>query len=383
LFAISNLVAIGCIQGGVISSYLLFKSSAARWLGLFLILITANMCVAFYLNGGLFKPEMTWVALWNSVNTYWLLGPLLLAFVIAITQPDQKFRAKDLLHFLPFGINLLSALLFWLTQHSSTHMHYLNELTQLADMPLIKRFSLPFLLPAIHFTMYLIAASWLSLKYWKESETRKAIPQISWICLALTISYLMMLAMLSVLVVALVLDIPPSPSLFAIANLTTVAGLFSVSFLLARLGPPELNNNQVLKSIEKLPNKAHSIIKQDVTAKQQNQLDNLEKLMSREEYFKDPALTQLKLAEHMGISRHKLSALLSIHASGSFYDFLNSFRVAAIKAEIINQPTNVNLLNLAYECGFNSKSSFNKAFKKFEGLTPSQYRKLVKGRFQI
>ena len=245
MFAISNLVAIGCIQGGAVSSYLFFKSKAARWLGSFLMLISVNMCVAFYLNGGLFTPEMTWVALWNSANTYWLLGPILLVFILTITQPYKKFRVRDLLHLLPFGINLLLALTFWFSKHSLSHIDYLNSLVQWRDMPLIERFSLSFLLPAIHFTLYLLVTSWLALKYWKENEVKQVAAQLSWICLALTISYLMMSTMLGVLVVALILDIPSSPSLFAIANLTTVLCLFSVSLLLARFGAPEAGNRQV------------------------------------------------------------------------------------------------------------------------------------------
>ena len=190
--------------------------------------------------------------------------------------------------------------------------------------------------------------------------------------------------MLGVLVVALILTIPPSATLFAIANLTTVTGLFAASLLLARFGPPQSFNplqsrdQKDSATEDKMDAIPHTKPKQVVNAEQQGQLLKLEKLMTQHEYFKSSELTQLKLAEYMGISRHQLSELLSLHSSGNFYEFLNKFRIEAVKSEIINQPVNTNLLNLAYDCGFNSKSSFINAFKKFEGLTPSQYRKQVK-----
>ena len=60
----------------------------------------------------------------------------------------------------------------------------------------------------------------------------------------------------------------------------------------------------------------------------------------------------------------------------NFYNFINEFRIEAAK-EILQDPSSKgkNILQIAYEVGFNSKSAFNTYFKRLTGKTPSAYRK--------
>ena len=58
----------------------------------------------------------------------------------------------------------------------------------------------------------------------------------------------------------------------------------------------------------------------------------------------------------------------------NFFDYINSYRVAEAKEKIAKEPAQT-LLQIAYAVGFNSKNSFNSAFKKHVGMTPSAYRK--------
>jgi YesN/AraC family two-component response regulator len=57
----------------------------------------------------------------------------------------------------------------------------------------------------------------------------------------------------------------------------------------------------------------------------------------------------------------------------SFTDFINSYRVEAAKCALLSQE-NRKIIHVAYDTGFNNKVSFNNAFKKFTGLSPSQFR---------
>ncbi|MFC2443179.1 MAG: helix-turn-helix domain-containing protein, partial [Capnocytophaga ochracea] len=69
-----------------------------------------------------------------------------------------------------------------------------------------------------------------------------------------------------------------------------------------------------------------------------------------------------------------LSQIINQYEEKNFYDFVNSYRVEEFitlaKKDI---DKNFNLLGLAYEAGFNSKSSFNQVFKKITGKTPSEF----------
>jgi AraC-like DNA-binding protein len=67
--------------------------------------------------------------------------------------------------------------------------------------------------------------------------------------------------------------------------------------------------------------------------------------------------------------------VINEHFKLNFFDFVNQYRVEAFKERIVNPKYgNFSLLGVAFECGFNSKSAFNRIFKKSTGLTPSQYK---------
>ncbi len=95
--------------------------------------------------------------------------------------------------------------------------------------------------------------------------------------------------------------------------------------------------------------------------------------MKGEQLFKTPGLTLRDLSDLLGISQNKASQVLNNHLNIGFYDFVNSWRVAQAKLLIGSEPKS--LIEIAYEVGFNSKSTFNAAFKKHAGQTPSQYKK--------
>jgi len=76
-----------------------------------------------------------------------------------------------------------------------------------------------------------------------------------------------------------------------------------------------------------------------------------------------------------GISVHHLSNILNNRFEKNFSDFINAYRVEEAKRVLsLDQFTKMTLEAIGYECGFGSKSSFNKAFKKITNFTPSEYR---------
>lgn len=89
--------------------------------------------------------------------------------------------------------------------------------------------------------------------------------------------------------------------------------------------------------------------------------------------YLQPGLSLDILSQETNIPKHRCSQLLNAHLSKSFYHLMAEYRIAyAIK--VLNERTNIKMESLAYECGYHSKTSFNKYFKEMIGLTPSEYR---------
>ena len=103
-------------------------------------------------------------------------------------------------------------------------------------------------------------------------------------------------------------------------------------------------------------------------------LAKLKEFMQAEKPYLDNTLGLKDLAKFIDITTNQLSQLLNEQLNQNFYDFVNSYRIEKFK-EMIKDPKNsgFTLLALAYECGFNSKTTFNTFFKKSTGKTPSQY----------
>ena len=79
------------------------------------------------------------------------------------------------------------------------------------------------------------------------------------------------------------------------------------------------------------------------------------------------------LAQQLGVSVHALSQALNHGLGKSFFELVAGYRVEEAKRLLIEQP-NIKVEEIAEQVGYNSKSSFNTAFKKFTGSTPSAFR---------
>lgn len=102
--------------------------------------------------------------------------------------------------------------------------------------------------------------------------------------------------------------------------------------------------------------------------------DELEKVMTSESPFLNPKLTLSELAQITGKNQRDLSRVINEHYKMNFYEFINTYRIQKFK-DLIQKDDHKNytILFLAYESGFNSKATFNSAFKKITKLTPREY----------
>ena len=98
-------------------------------------------------------------------------------------------------------------------------------------------------------------------------------------------------------------------------------------------------------------------------------------LMKNEKLFLDAELRLQKLANVLSVNVYQLSEALNQIDGRSFYDYVNSYRVEYVKEWIIRDVHNlVKLETICYGSGFNNRTSFNKAFKKNVGVTPTEFR---------
>jgi len=97
-------------------------------------------------------------------------------------------------------------------------------------------------------------------------------------------------------------------------------------------------------------------------------------LMTEEALYKKSDLSINDLASRLGVHPNYLSQIINQKESKNFYEFVNGYRFEAFKRLIAQQKNQqYTLLSLAYDCGFSSKSSFNRFFRKATGQTPSEF----------
>ena len=98
------------------------------------------------------------------------------------------------------------------------------------------------------------------------------------------------------------------------------------------------------------------------------------KLFKQEKVFLDPDLNLSQLSEKTALNRGEVSEIINLGFGKNFNDFVNQFRIDEFKRRLgQGDHQNYSLVGLAFECGFNSKATFNRVFKKVEKLTPTQY----------
>ncbi|WP_291072415.1 helix-turn-helix domain-containing protein [Empedobacter sp. UBA5637] len=132
--------------------------------------------------------------------------------------------------------------------------------------------------------------------------------------------------------------------------------------------------NENLQPIKEAIPKQKSTLEIDV--EKNNQIESLKDFMVKNEPYLDSSLTIQNLAEQLNMPVKDLSALINLYMDKHFFDFVNEYRIKKA-IQILKDCTQKELtvLEILYQVGFNSKSSFNTSFKKYTGKTPTDYRK--------
>jgi AraC-like DNA-binding protein len=112
--------------------------------------------------------------------------------------------------------------------------------------------------------------------------------------------------------------------------------------------------------------------------------EKMQSIMEHDKAFLDQELDLPQLARRLHISSHDLSYLLNAGFEENFFQFVNRYRVAEAKILLLSpKHRHLNVLGIAYEAGFSSKTTFNTTFKKFTGQSPTQFQRNATGEVQL
>jgi AraC-like DNA-binding protein len=173
----------------------------------------------------------------------------------------------------------------------------------------------------------------------------------------------------------------------SVIHYLTNIGLLSMLILFCwitymALNSPEIfsNNYKPLPLVKDLVKAKNLKVVKDYKLKSspeiQLQTEKIKAYMKNESPYLNASFSLGDLASQTNIPVRELSILINHHLNKHFFDFVNEYRIEKAKQLLISPDRkDYTILEILYEVGFNSKSSFNTAFKKQTQLTPTQYRK--------
>ncbi|WP_435622485.1 helix-turn-helix domain-containing protein [Flagellimonas sp.] len=302
-------------------------------------------------------------------GSWMVLGPLTYFFFCSATSKKWRFGIKHLIHFLPFLFFVFIIPSISSSSLSHRQIHYgmlaVFDFRPKTVTPFEYVYSTIFYLQFLHLTGYLIQNQIMLGKYVKNLRTEFAsLNGTRWLFIFNGL-LLLILILASVYLYLLFASDVYSRDLDYIYVLPLGFFIYAIGYKIS--GVDWLHPEQTAPSYK------HSTLKEEDKLEIEKQLG---KLMLTEKPYLNNELRLNQLAEQLSISTHHLSQFLNEHHQTSFFDFINKHRVQEAKRLIVDKP-NFTLLQIGYEAGFNNKTSFVNAFKRFEGQTPSSYRKTI------
>ena len=332
------------------------KSFADKVLMAWLIGIGAHTLI-YFLH---FQYQLSVPIIINLNSAFpFLQGPFLLAWVTALVGMRQRFSGFDYLHLLPFVAFVLFVVLL---NGFNVFSIRVNDSMQLVNILSVSRFLSTLLLLSVP-----VYIAWSLVVMRRASVALQSPAQSSrfrWIWAFIVGLGLVWVAAM----VAAVLNEQQLAQQHVIFWVLTV-----VVYVLGYLGltrttvftAPEF---EALKN-ELQPKYLKSGLK---PADAKIIYDGLVAHVDNEQAYLDADMSLSDLALALGVSTNHLSQVINEFDQCNFHDFVNKRRVAEA-CRRLQQSQEINLLELAMDVGFNSKSSFNRAFRKFAGCTPSEF----------
>lgn len=362
-----TIILLGFLQGFIIALLLLFRSKekySGKITG-WILLIMATACFKIYLNStGLLSSQIG--SLIDAFVPFMIImpvGPLIYFYIRSELNSDFRIQKKDRIHFYPAIIDVFhhaSALVFlvilllgWANPNQNSFGQWFDTYNVYADVP-----------RWISLTIYLYLSFKLVNANSKNQNSKSEIHK-SWLKEFLWVFLIFDTVWFSYLVP------------YVIPSLTDkMLGWFDwypiylpLVLVIYWLGIRSLLiNRHEISLIRK--NGSNTLPKESL----KKTMLLLEKSMTEDKLYRDPELTLSKLATHLNISSKLISAAINQQSGKSFNEYINHFRVEEFKKKLLqSENKKYTITALAFECGFNSQPTFQRAFKNIVGITPSKF----------
>lgn len=332
----------GLLHGILFAAYLIIfkkkKTVANLLLGLLLIFMAFRIGKSVLLN---FGDGLEPVFIFIGLGFLLLIGPLLRWYVLGMTQPGFKLPKFFYYELIPFVLIFIASLFV-------TKEWYENSKI------VIIVFASGLIFIYLHLAFY-ISLSWLTMKkvkkqYLKESQTKYQKAILDWLPL--------LIAGFAVIWATYVLNILDDAIPYIIGPIVYSLTIYFLSYKAFQLKATELDGN-VFKV-----NKDHLLF------------DKINELVVGNKLYLESDVSLSKLSKESGKSTQLISSVINQYARRNFNDYINYYRIQDAKTLLSSSESEkYTISSIAFDMGFSSLSSFNSAFKKFEGITPSTYRK--------
>jgi AraC-like DNA-binding protein len=296
--------------------------------------------------------------------TFLIIPPLLWFYILELTGGRVRWGFYTLTHFIPFLIIIFCSLSFNSYLSGSGISKILQSHPRLP-------FTIFWIIVVVQFSAY----QYMMHRKWQEYQDlmRQEVSNtedvnISWVRFFM--------------VVFLVVNVSFLFSLFAVIHLDIMLWIWkSVGLILSlsifALGYKGILQREIFDARTK-PSPVSDSLPPAPGKLNQHLIDKLRMFMQSQKPYLDPELSLSSLSKELGLNRNQLSHLINDGIGENFYDFVNKYRVEEVKRLMVDpQKQNYNLLGIALEAGFKSKSTFNLIFKRFTGLTPTEYKKNI------
>jgi AraC-like DNA-binding protein len=302
--------------------------------------------------------------------------PVFYLYVVSVCYSDFKFKPKYVLHLLPFLIANVILLPRFYTINVASKINFIINRQSMIEL------QFNHILIHIQIVTYFIAVFMIlrkAKKLYLENYAGTSINSYNWL-FQFTIVLAILYSNAIVKNIFKFSDYPYISEWMKIGSL--VFQLPIVCWYLFKA----LNNPGLFRNIDSKLKLVSDIVLEEknssplaVNEKEYNQeLLKLQQYMIEEKPFLNPSLTIQDISVAIEIPVRDLSLLINHKLQQHFYDFVNTYRIENAM-DILKDVTKskVTILEILYDVGFNSKSSFNTAFKKHTGNTPTTYRKIL------
>lgn len=306
-----------------------------------------------------------------------LIMPIFYLYVKAVCHSDFVLKSKYLVLLIPF---IIANLIFIPRFYLATTIDSIYVYQHFKQMLEIRFF---YVLAELQYAFYCISVFIILKKYkgiYLENYTNANSSSYKWL-LQMTIFFL--IAHCIVFFKSLIRYTDYNVFL-NMSNMIigVIALIISCWFVLKALNNPELFkgvDSNMLLVYETLNTKnvptEKELFETPKSAEIVSQIELVKKYVLENEPYLEPSLTIQELAKQVNIPVRDLSVLINHHMNQHFFDFINGYRIQKAMQILKNPSKNkLTILEILYEVGFNSKSSFNTAFKKHTYQTPTEFR---------